>query len=358
MMVITMLICVVISLNLLHVVGAIDGHDNPSKDYSAEIDGEVLSFTSEFDGEHFIIEDVNLDIEGEGLEVYKSISITSNDEMSTHPGVPPKGFTDDVYTYNSGSFILRLSDVEGEFFFIKNIGLNTISLTLEIGLDMMLDSWIDEDGILLSSKNEHELMLSKTNDVDISVEERLGSPVTISLNIPPEGEVASTYLERGTPEENRRPKYIGRINVDGKGYNYVPNRPGLSIDLQTAKKGSVELTLSNDVSGYEKVHIVLDNDLIGSNVQDISDIAVSLDGSDIEYIGYREFYTSEETEGYYVNITNGETHVFIRMHFSERNLRVYERTPTATSPGINSVYGLLLGIMIVVLGAGALFYKK
>jgi len=58
-----------------------------------------------------------------------------------------------------------------------------------------------------------------------------------------------------------------------------------------------------------------------------------------------------------VNMTKSQTEVYVRMDFSEHNLRIYERTvEDVISP--YSYVGLLIGALVVIAGAGLLFKKN
>ncbi len=201
----------------------------------------------------------------------------------------------------------------------------------------------------------------------------LGVILTLMSSIPTQGgeEVSDQYTdgsydyeldgsEYGPPDDLPIEEFSGKFRVDKEGhFEYQKYRDDLVVRSNKIVRGRVDLTLQRDESGFDQIHLVFDREIIGSGVRDPYEIAVSSDGEELEYVGQNSFHENSDEEGYYVTMVDDETHVFVRLHFSERSLSIYEYVDTTPiTPGKYGVYGLILGIFVVVSAAALLFYKK
>ncbi len=330
-------------------------YNNDQDRYEVELEGDYTSFDIEVDEDEFIVKNFYLKLDGEYIEIFRKIVITIDSEDIPQQVQPPSEFTDGFYEYRTSYFKFQVESNEEDFLNIVFFDDDTKSIEYILGPEVELTS-LDELSFQLSLSSKHEISISWGSELEydtvhseteVSIRFEIDREVTISTGID---------IDEDIEPPVRRP-HVGRVTVDHqRRFEYKEIRPGLNMIFEKAEPGNIEFSFSSDFTGIETLHIVISREYIGSEIRDLSNLAVEFDGEDIEHMGFKQFYEREQDIGYYVNITDDQAHFFIRLEFSEHSLRIYDEA--MIDEIVFSPIGLLLGLLVVATAAVVLFYKK
>ncbi|MFW6141137.1 MAG: hypothetical protein ACOC53_01080 [Candidatus Saliniplasma sp.] len=335
------------------------GYDNGAQppDYS-EIVGNYEGGNINFevvDGEEeiFTIEDFEVDVDGDNYQMFENIEIEFEGSWAPITS-EEKGSR---FRFDNDYFNLLLVDSEEGKLKVENkYGMErTIKVSIIIGRDVSLT-----DDMTLEVDDRLGIDFNLSGDVDYQIKRGPDGVSEYNFELKSEGVVESSIKEiiDETPPERVGNRPLPPISIGKDGTMEPPSfKSGLNVVSKNIKKGSVGLTVSGEFEESRIVRVSIDRNVIGKNISDMDDIIVEIDGEEVEHFEpWQDLYNTDEP-GYYVNMTKSETEVFIRMDFSEHDIRVYERTTEdVLSP--YSYLGLLVGAIVVIAGAGILFKKN
>lgn len=340
--------CAITVLLLLMMSSSVVANYIPSSGYR---EGTYLSFNAEFTEGGIVLTDVNYLFEGEEHAIFSSLIIEADIEMEPGAPIPPMGT--EGFRYTEQEFQLMISDSESGEICIKQLTTVSVDVRMELAEGVELNDW-GHGYLTLHLSREHELTIEWSETTDIRVEQKATGTAKIEFSLGLDGIVET----RVTPRSYGDP-VTDRITIDGEG-TVIEVPAGISIGNVITSPGDVEITVSSDVEGSRILQLNIGRELVGSEVNNLSDIRVSVDGEELNYMGSNEFYTTEE-EGYYVLMVDDETHIFLRMTFSQHTIKVSEMPEAIdVSPtfNINGLLGLFIALTVVTIGAAVLFKKK
>ncbi len=326
-------------------------NDRETTSISKSIRGTHILFDREITEENVIFTEIQYIFEDQEFLLFSEIIISIENGFSIPSDQEPD--IDDFKLIRPGLIVL-FNDTEETEFSIQQTS------NKQIDVKMILAPGVEweapaEDRLNLIISEEHRMTIAWSEDTILSVE-KMQETVKVSFLLVDGGRV-NTNLSM-IPQE--RGENVPRISVDHHG-DIRQEGPGISVTKRRAVKGEVELTISLEVPGSRIIQLNLSRELIGSDIRDLSDIRVSVNGEDIEYIGAGKLYDTDE-QGYYVSIVNGETHVYLQLEESEQDVRVYDisqdHTSIAQPLSLTEMIGLSIGVIVVIAGITALLFKK
>lgn len=297
----------------------------------------------------------------DGTDVYKVFKEMKITVKGYHGEIefPIPDFRENIFKVNQEKFRFEIKDTTEGRISITPLEAHDISVKIELARDTEVGDYQGKNEIYLDMGNGRPMKLSWSGSTDFSLNRKPDRLISMYLLLKEQGEFSSKISE-DIPVARPTKKVLARISMDASGeLGEMPLGSGLGVSKEKAAEGEVELKVSGDFDESKVINLNLDRELIGSRVEDISDMKVSIDGEELEYREPDELYGTEK-EGYYVNMSKTKTSVYIRMNFSEHNVRIYEDVeeggPSGVQPG--SFAGLILGILVVVAGTVILFKKE
>ncbi len=330
-----------------------DQNEPQNTPISESFEGTYLAYDVEITEDMIIFTDVTYSYEDEEYDVFSEMIIEGDFNM---PFDSNSIFENDAFQFVRKGLHLTFNDTENGELRILQTSIDQVEVKIIIAPGIEWEAPA-EDHLGLIISDEHKLTISWSDGSHIRVE-KIHDIVDISFTLHTGGFV-STYMEY-IPQEQEPEEHIPQISIDSQGYM---SKEGADISVVKRKvvKGDVELTVSSDIPGSRIIQLNLSRAFIGSEINDLSDIKVSLDGEELEYVGANKLHSTEE-QGYYVSIVNGETHVFLSIDSTQHEVRVYEVSQEVTSAAqplsFTEMVGIFVGIVVVIGGMTALFFKK
>ncbi|MFO7792443.1 MAG: hypothetical protein R6W73_05600 [Candidatus Saliniplasma sp.] len=322
---------------------------------TGEYKAEHISFTVvESEEENFKIENYVVNIEDDEYHIFDEIEIECEDSLGDIQVSGDGG----LFKFENNNFNFQLNDSEEGILKVGNhfIQERVLDLSITLGDDVILT-----ENMNLKIKDRYDVIIHHIGDVKYSIEREPGELPEYIFELGKDGEIKSSIEEvtevDKTPTKRPEDRPLPPITIGKKGIQEPSIESGLTVKKRNIKRGSVDLNISGEFEGSRIVRVSIDREMIGNNISDMDDIVVEVDGEEMDhYEEWHDIYGTDEP-GYYLNMTKSETEVFVRMDFSEHNLRIYEKTSEdELSP--YSYLGLLIGAIVVIAGAGLLFKKE
>ncbi len=316
------------------------------------IEGTYISYDIEITDDSVILTDIRYTYENQEFALFSQIVVDVENGFDYPFDSIPMG--DDGFKLTRQGLHLSFNDTENSELRI----ISTSGYQIEVKIRMTPGArWEapSKDSISMLISDDQRLTIAWSENSVVRVE-KTQETVDVSFLLERGGKI-HTRLSGLPPDTEQN---IPEISIDRNG-KLTGEGAGISVMKKNAVKGDIELTVSKDTPGSRIIHLNLSRELIGSNINDLSNIKVAVNGEDIEYIGADKFYDTEE-QGYYVSIVDGETHVYFNVNDVEQDVKIYEVsqdvTSTAESLSFTEMIGITIGIVVVMAGMTALFFKK
>lgn len=335
---------------------SVGGYDNSGQppnygDIAGNYAGDDVTFEIvESEEDTFIIEDYRVTIEGNNYQIFEKIEIDTEESWAPI-SVEQEG---DTFQFGNEHFDIQIEDGELEIGNHFKQGM-ILRVCITLGSDVSLT-----ENMTLEINDTYDVNFNLDGDVEFQIEKESGTPPKYNFELGEEGDIQAYIKEivDDFPPRGPRNRPLPPITIGRDGTMQPPGpESGLMVVEREIKRGSVDLDISGEFEGSRIVRVSIDREMVGRNISDFDDIVVEVDGEELDHFDpWQDIYETDEP-GYYVNMTKSQTEVYVRMDFSEHNLRIYERTvEDVISP--YSYVGLLIGALVVIAGAGLLFKKK
>ena len=328
-----------------------------SHDYQGTMTGEYVSLDLDIEDNLIDLSDVSYEHDEDTLLLFSQVSIILENRIEI-PSGQIQIISEDGLKLVRPDFHLIFNDTESSDMIISVRNMDMVEINMVIAPGVAWEAPMRDSVTLIISQ---DLRLNiRWSEESVFRVEKVGDIVSVSFILQNRGFVKTDIthvppvIEDGIPE----------ISIDEHGSIKRDLPDDVSVERRNVAKGDIEFSISTYNPGDRIIKLNISREFMGSEIKDLSNIRVQVDGFELGYLGSRRFYNTED-HGYYVTVVDGETQLLMRINMTEteQEVRVYEvsqdmESTTVEPLATGGLLGLVIGIIVVITATTALVYRK